>query len=82
MTPGTVGRSVGGHSGRTPASLTNREREALAAYATTGSQREAAHLMGVRHQTIKNHLREAYDKLGASGAINAFRAIGWLQVPE
>jgi DNA-binding CsgD family transcriptional regulator len=64
----------------TPA-LSPRELEALTAYARTGHQQQAAHLLGISIETLKNYLTRAYAKLDADGALNAFRAMGWLRVP-
>jgi DNA-binding CsgD family transcriptional regulator len=80
MTSGAGSRSVGERSGRPPTSLTPRQREALAAYARTGNQREAAERLGIGYQTVKNHLAAAYAALDVGGAIDAFRAMGWLVV--
>lgn len=63
--------------------LSPRELAALIAYAKTGDQRQAAHLLGLTHHTLKGTLLwNAYQKLGVTNAIDAFRAMGWLQVPS
>lgn len=65
-----------------PASLRRRELAALRAYAQTGDRRAAADVIGVRAETIKNYLHDAYVALGVTNAIDAFRERGWLVVPE
>jgi DNA-binding NarL/FixJ family response regulator len=82
MTSGAGNRFVVRRSGRPPVSFRERELQALALYARTGSHKDAAALMGIGPQTVKNYLATSYQKLGVSGGIEAFRAIGWLQVPE
>jgi DNA-binding NarL/FixJ family response regulator len=80
MTPETASRFVGRRSGRPPASLTPRQREALAAYASTGNHDQAAHELGISRQTLRNHLVLAYETLDVACGIDAFRAMGWLVV--
>jgi len=62
--------------------LSERELAVLAAYARTGDVRAAAAALGVPYTTARNRLGWLYAKLGTYGAINAFRALGWLRVPE
>lgn len=62
--------------------LTPRQTEALAAYARLGSQSEAAHEMGIQISTYKNMLTTIYAKLRSGGAVNSFRMLGWLRVPD
>lgn len=66
---------------RLGAPLSAPELTALRAYARTGSTKEAAAEIGVPRSTLSNRLGWAYAKLGVFGAINAFRALGWLRVP-
>ena len=44
--------------------LTPRERQIVRTLATGGTNREIAHRLGVREQTIKNQLSVIYWKLG------------------
>ena len=60
------------------AALTARQRSALAAYAETGDYDAAARQLGVNLQTYKNTLQVVYRKLDVTGAIDAFRVLGWL----
>ncbi len=63
--------------------LTPRQRDSLAAYAKFGSQSEAAASIGLNLSTYKNHLSNAYERLGGfGGAVEAFRILGWLRVPS
>lgn len=41
-----------------------------------------AHRLGISLQTVKNHLTKVYFVLNVSGQIEAFRAMGWLVVPD
>ena len=62
--------------------MTPRQLEVLRTYALTGSQKETAARLGIGMNTVKNHLTDAYLDLDADGAIDAFRAAGWLMVPS
>lgn len=62
--------------------LTKRQVQVLAAFAATGTQPSAAHVLGISVQTIKNHCTAIYDTLGCSGILEALQAVGWLVVPE
>jgi DNA-binding CsgD family transcriptional regulator len=61
---------------------TDREVEVLAAYLSHGSTKDAADLLGLRQQTVKNHLVNLYERLDVGGAIEAALALGWLRVPD
>ena len=62
--------------------LSNRQIEVLTARAQSDSMRMAAFRLGITEDTIKNHLEAAYRALDVHSAIEAFRAIGWLRLPE
>jgi DNA-binding CsgD family transcriptional regulator len=62
--------------------LSERQRRILAAYARDGSVQLAAYGLGISPQTFKNTLSGAYRRLHVDGAIEAFRAVGWLVPPE
>jgi len=62
--------------------LSTRQLAALVAYARAGDQRQAAFVLGISINTLKFYLTETYQALDVTNAIEAFRAIGWLQVPE
>lgn len=53
--------------------LTNREREVLSLRAQGLSRREVAAELGVSESTVKNHLANAYLKLGADSLLDALR---------
>lgn len=76
MTPAPLLR--GGPRGRP---LSRMEWASLAAYARTGDRGEAAGSLHITLNTLKNHLSEAYQKLGVLGAVQALRAVGWLRLP-
>ena len=62
--------------------LTPRQREVFAAIAETGSQKDAAARLGISLHCVKTHTTNAYARLGTSGYIETWRALGWLQVPK
>jgi DNA-binding CsgD family transcriptional regulator len=49
---------------RTTKGLTAREREVLAAYTRTGSQKEAGASLGITTHTVRAHLRKARERAG------------------
>lgn len=51
---------------RTPARATDREVVVVAAVIAAGSEKEAAHRLGVSHSTVKHHLANARSKVGAT----------------
>lgn len=61
--------------------LSPRELQTLLLYADGATIAEIADSMLVSVQTIKNNLTIIYTKLDVGGHIDAFRAMGWLQVP-
>ena len=50
---------------RTPARATDREVVVVAAVLAAGSEKEAAHRLGLSHSTVKHHLANARSKVGA-----------------
>lgn len=63
------------------AHLTPRQREALRELATGATYEQAAYRLGMSRHTLGRHLGDAYEALGAGGAVEAFVALGWLR-PE
>jgi DNA-binding CsgD family transcriptional regulator len=61
--------------------LTPRETEVLLLYARLADWRLVALEMGIGLQSTKNLASLAYQALGVSNAIGAFRELDWLQVP-
>jgi DNA-binding NarL/FixJ family response regulator len=45
---------------------TDREVGVVAAVLATGSEKEAAHRLGLSHSTVKHHLANARSKVGAT----------------
>jgi hypothetical protein len=68
--------------GRTAPSLRPSAERALVAYARTGDRRAAARSIGVSLGVFNNALSKAFEQLNVVTAIDAFRAVGWLQVPR
>lgn len=62
--------------------LTPREMEVMRLTANGWTWREAIHRMGVTRGTYWDHRKAAYAKLGAECREDAYRALGWLQVPS
>jgi DNA-binding NarL/FixJ family response regulator len=50
---------------RTPARATEREVGVVAAVLVAGSEKAAAHRLGLSHSTVKHHLANARSKVGA-----------------
>jgi DNA-binding NarL/FixJ family response regulator len=61
--------------------LSQREEEVLANYARVSSMKAVADALGLTEDTVRNTASRAYVKLGAHNATDAFRLLGWLQVP-
>ena len=65
-------RAAAGVRARTPASrspvvrATDREVGVVAAVLATGSEKAAAHRLGLSHSTVKHHLANARSKVGAT----------------
>ena len=62
--------------------LSRRQLEALRLYAEIGNQQEVAHRMGIAYKSCRDLLSTAYRELDCLSAIEAFRVLGWLVVPE
>ena len=52
-------------------SLSQRQRDASAAYEAHGSAKGAAKAMGISHHTVKDYLEQAYKRLGCRGIAQA-----------
>ena len=50
---------------RTAGCATDREVSVVAAVLTAGSEKAAAHRLGLSHSTVKHHLANARSKVGA-----------------
>jgi len=62
--------------------LTPREIDVLVAYAVLGSYAEVANVLGIKVQTVKNHMQAARDKYRVTSTVALFDEIGWLTVPD
>jgi len=62
--------------------LTPAQLRILRAYALTGYIQGAADACGVTLQTAKNEVSAAYFRLGVGCAGEAWRALGWLRLPD
>ena len=51
---------------RVPARATEREVVVVAAVLVAGSEKAAAHRLGLSHSTVKHHLAKARSKVGAT----------------
>ena len=51
---------------RAPARATEREVVVVAAVLVAGSEKAAAHRLGLSHSTVKHHLANARSKVGAA----------------
>jgi DNA-binding CsgD family transcriptional regulator len=60
---------------------TPRQLEALQASLMYGSQKAAAHQMGISPQQLKNHLTRLYKRLDVVSMPEAAIALGWLRIP-
>lgn len=61
--------------------LTGRELQVLSLRALALTTKSIGMMLGISEQTVKNHQTNAYAKLGAAGAVDAFRILGWLHPP-
>jgi excisionase family DNA binding protein len=65
-----------------PIAVTDRQVEALAAYALAGSQKDAGRRLGIQEDSVNKRLHLLYQRLGVASALEAVRVLGWLRVPE
>jgi DNA-binding CsgD family transcriptional regulator len=59
-----------------------RQLEAFATYLTRGSQKETAAAMGIRPNTVRQHLNRMYARIGVHDTFGAATKLGWLVVPD
>ena len=71
-----------GRTSDDPVRPTEREMAALVMLAWVADHHEAARRLGVSISAYQDRLARLYPKLGVFNAIGAFRALGWLEVPE
>ena len=65
-----------------PKPLTDRQRQALRVYAEEHHYKGVASRLGISTQAVKNHMTDAFRRLGVDGHLGAFIALGWLVLPE
>jgi DNA-binding NarL/FixJ family response regulator len=58
--------------------LSNRQADVVVAYARLGDQRSVAKALDMSIQTVKNHLSEAYKRLGVDSIVEAIYVL-WLR---
>ena len=64
-----------------PTEPTPGQLRVLAAYLETGSQKQAAHRLGISERTVKAHMGNLYLRLGVGGVLEAISGLGWAHVP-
>ena len=64
--------AVGVRARRPAGRATDREVGVVAAVLDAGSEKEAAHRLGLSHSTVKHHLANARSKVGARFASSPF----------
>ena len=62
--------------------LTPREIDVIVAYCVMGSYAEVARVLGIKVQTVKNHMQAARDKYRVVSNTALLDEIGWLTVPN
>jgi DNA-binding NarL/FixJ family response regulator len=65
-------------SERAPAPATERELVVVAAVLSAGSEKAAAHHLGLSHSTVKHHLAKARSKVGATTTVQ----LVWMLAPR
>ena len=53
----------------------------LEAYVRLGSQKQVAHELNIALPTVRNHMSALYVRLDVGGALEALRALGYIQSP-
>jgi DNA-binding NarL/FixJ family response regulator len=75
---------------RSPGTATDRELAVVAAVIAAGSEKAAAHRLGLSHSTVKHHLANARSKCGATTTAQLVWILGerlpepddWVQADE
>ncbi len=60
--------------------LSARQEELLRMRAQGMSNAKIGKALGISQQTVKNHLTEAYARLGVDNIVDAMRVKGWVKV--
>lgn len=66
----------------TEAHLSDRQLQLLRLRSNGAPIKDAAARAGITEQTAKNHLHAAYTALGVSTLVEAYAALGWLEIPK
>lgn len=61
--------------------LTEREVDVIRVMPKAGGVKQAAALLGIHEQNVKNRLQSARKKLGVSSMLELYLALGWLKIP-
>ena len=69
-------RDAGAPHASPESDLTDREAEVLALVGDGLSNREIAHLLGIKRGTVRFHLREIHEKLGTEGDRDTLLSFG------
>ena len=75
------GGATAGMRTRTPARATERELVVVAAVLVAGSEKAAAHRLGLSHSTVKHHLASARSRVGAETTAQLVWILG-TRLPE
>jgi DNA-binding NarL/FixJ family response regulator len=62
----TTGEAAGLRARHSPGRATDREVGVVAAVLVVGSEKAAAHRLGLSHSTVKHHLANARSKMGVA----------------
>ena len=65
-----------------PTEPTPGQLRVLAAYLRTGSQKAAAHELGISQRTVKAHMGNLYLRLGVGGILETLTDLGWAAAPS
>ena len=77
------GGEAAGLTARTRARATDRELVVVAAVLAAGSEKAAAHRLGLSHSTVKHHLANARSRVGAATTAQLVSILApWLPEPE
>ena len=72
------GGEAAGVRKRAPARATDREVRVVTAVLVAGSEKAAAHRLGLSHSTVKHHLANARSKVGAANTAQ----LVWILAPR
>lgn len=70
------GGTAAGLTARTRARATDRELAVVEALLATGSEKAAAHRLGLSHSTVKHHLAKARSRVGVTTTVQLVWFLG------